>query len=89
MEYIKGSLIILDGREVMVELPKDWNTKLESKFLVCKNFTGDNTAFILESVFNIREVTDVVWNNFLTRLKLAKEEAKRKIAQEAKKKVVV
>ncbi len=73
MEYVKGSLIVGE-REVMVELPSDWRTSLsKGKFLLCKSYLGEDTAFNTSMIFNVREVDDVAWNNWLTRIEMEKE----------------
>jgi len=73
MKYIKGALIVGE-REVMVELPSDWRIKINTeKFLLCKSYLGEDTAFNTSMIFNVREVDDIAWKNWLTRIELIKQ----------------
>lgn len=73
MKYVKGALIVGE-REIMVELPSDWRVQIKAeKFLLCKSYLGEETAFNTAMIFNVREVDDVAWKNWLTRMEIIKE----------------
>ena len=73
MNYIKGALIVGE-REIMVQLPSDWRIKINTeKFLLCKSYLGEDTAFNTSMIFNVREVDDIAWKNWLTRIELIKQ----------------
>lgn len=85
MKYVKGALIVGE-REIMVELPSDWRISIGAeKFLMCKSYEGEDTAFNTSMIFNVREVSETVWKNWLTRMAMIKE----KLQEEALKKAEV
>jgi hypothetical protein len=85
MKYVKGALIVGE-REIMVELPSDWRISIGTeKFLMCKSYAGEDTAFNTSMIFNVREVSETVWKNWLTRMAMVKE----KLQEEALKKAEV
>lgn len=73
MKYVKGALIVGE-REIMVELPSDWRVTIGTeKFLLCKSYIGEDTAFNTSMIFNVREVSETVWKNWLTRMEMVKD----------------
>ena len=55
----KNNKNIVGEREIMVQLPSDWRIKINTeKFLLCKSYLGEDTAFNTSMIFNVREVDD-------------------------------
>lgn len=75
MEYIKGVLVLTDSN-VVLEIPKDWKIRVASeKFLVCKNVAGKETAYNVNSIISITEISDEMYKNTLTRIELERQRA--------------
>lgn len=83
MKYVKGALIVGE-REIMVELPSDWRVTIGTeKFLLCKSYIGEDTAFNTSMIFNVREVSETVWKNWLTRMEMVKDKLQREALKTA------
>ena len=83
MKYVKGAIIVGE-REIMVELPSDWSVVIGAeKFLMCRSYVGEDTAFNTAMIFNVREVSEAVWKNWLTRMEMVKERLQEEALKEA------
>ena len=88
MKHVKGALIV-DDREIMVELPSDWRIQINAnRFLVVKSFVGEDTAFNTEMILNVREVSEQTWKNWVTRVEMAQQEMKERQKKEVEDKII-
>ena len=88
MKYVKGALIV-DDREIMVELPSEWRISLKAdRFLLVKSFMGEDTAFNMDMILNVREVSEQVWKNWVTRVTMAQKNMEEQAKAQEKAKVI-